>query len=313
MPLADPRNPIYTTPVMQARWAVVWLSFVVVGCAATGADDEDVYLPEVSPHDVVRDGDTVPDGPRPDGIYLDVPLPEDYGLEIADGGDACAVRNGCGGCSNLRASPGTPCGGCGGAYACNGPEDVMCVGGCSPSGCADNTREGFQTLATYPEIAACQGGFQVAGILHSVPACGNNAGNNSTNPNGIGCSIADLCAEGWRPCASPLEVGQRTTAGIPSDFPDVSFFAAAVSGPASMGDGECGIGSNDFFGLGTAGASADRGTCAPLTRSSGEKCDDLPPPWDCGDSGAVWQYDEADQATKPGPQGGGVLCCLAPG
>lgn len=296
---------------MQARWAVVWLSLGMVGCAATEADDEDVYLPEVTPRDIVRDADAAPDGPRPDGIYLDVPLPEDYGLEIAEGGDACAVRNPCGGCSNLRASPGTPCDGCGGTFACNGPEDVTCVTMCSLNGCADNTREAFLNLTTYPEIAACGGGFQEPGVLHAVPGCARNAGNNSTNPNGIGCSIADLCAEGWRPCASPLEVEQRTSAGVPSDFPASAFFAAAVSGPAD--DEVCGIGTNDFYGLGTAGGGADRGTCAPLTRSSGDKCDDLPAPWDCGEATGIWQYDEADQATKPGPQSGGVLCCLAPG
>jgi hypothetical protein len=84
-----------------------------------------------------------------------------------------------------------------------------------------------------------------------------------------------------------------------------------VSGP-NDGD-ECGIGTNDFYGLGTAGGSADRGTCAPLDRSSGDKCDDVPPPWDCGEATGIWQYDEATKATKPGPAGGGVLCCLGPG
>lgn len=312
MPLAEPPIPIYTTAVMQARIAGLCLSVALVGCAATGADDEDVYLPEVTPRDVVRDGDAEPDGPRPDGIRLDVPLPEDYGLEVSEASDACAVRNPCGGCANLEASPGTPCDGCGGTYVCAGPDEVTCATMCSPNGCADSTREAFLNMTTYNRIAACAGGFQVAGLLHATPQCSRNAGNNSTNPNGIGCSIADLCAEGWRPCASPREVQQRTGAGIPSDFPAASFFAAAVSGPAD--DDICGIGSNDFYGLGTAGGTADRGTCAPLTRSSGDQCDDLPAPWDCGES-TTWpnQFDEADKVTKPGPQGGGVLCCLAAG
>jgi len=276
------------------------------------AGEEDDFPFDTGREDVVRDADSATDpGVRPDGISLDAPLPDGYGLEVAEGGDGCVVRNPCGGCANLRSSPGTPCGGCDGEYACNGPDDVRCVGGCNPVGCADNTREAFLSPTTWPEIAACGGGFQVAGILHAVVSCGRNAGNNSTNPTGTGCSPADLCAEGWRPCASPREVTDRTAGGMPSDWPASSFFAASVSGPAD--DEVCGIGTNDIYGVGSAGGSADRGTCLPLTRTSGDQCDDLPSPWDCGTSPGIWQYDEASQVTKPGPGGGGVLCCLGAG
>jgi hypothetical protein len=289
--------------------STILLIGLMFGCAAVEDDPGDSWwVPEATREDGAEA--TVPDV-RPDGISLDSPLPDGYAVEVTEATDGCGIRNACGGCGRLRSDPGTPCGGCGGEYVCNGPEDVLCDGGCNPIGCSDFTREGFLSPSTYPEIAACAGGFSVAGITGSSSTCGRAAGNSSLNPSGTGCSLSDLCAEGWHPCGSPAEVRDRTTAGIPTDFPAASFFAAAVSGPAS--DEVCGIGTNDFYGVGTAGSSADRGTCAPLNRSSGEKCDDIPPPWACEDSGVAWQYDEAARAVKPGPGGGGALCCLGPG
>jgi hypothetical protein len=283
------------------------LAVLAAGCSPA-SDDEN--LTDYGRPDV-HDGEAVDIGPRPDGISIDSPLPDGYGIEVSEGGDGCGIRNACGGCSNLRASPGQACGGCGGTYACNGPEDVRCVGGCSPVGCADNSREGFRSTTTYTEIAACAGGFGIAGLFDIAVSCDRNAGNTSTNPSGSGCSAEDLCAEGWRLCASPAEVRDRTHAGIPDDWEANAFYAAKVSGPAS--DEVCGMGTNDFYGLGSTGGGADRGTCAPLTRTSGDQCGDLPSPWDCGESPGIWQYDEATQVTKPGATGGGVLCCLGAG
>jgi len=284
------------------------LCVLAVGCSAS---DDDEFQPDYG-HPDARDGEGGEIGPGPDGISLDSPLPDGYGIEVSDGGDACSIRNACGGCSNLRASPGQACGGCEGSYACDGPENVRCVGGCSPVGCADNSREGFRSTTTYSEIAACAGGFQIAGLFGVEVSCDRNAGNTSTNPSGAGCSAEDMCAEGWRLCASPDEVRDRTSGGtLPDDFESNAFYAAKVSGPAD--DTVCGMGTNDFYGVGTVGDGADRGTCAPLTRSSGDACGDLPSPWDCGDYPGIWQYDEATQVTKPGATGGGVLCCLGAG
>lgn len=264
-----------------------------------GAEDR-----EAAPPDVDRDA-------RTDGLALDFSLPDGYGTEVAEASDGCGIRNSCGGCLRLRAEPRTACGGCGGQYECNGPDSVVCVGGCSPIGCSDGLREGFVSVDDYPEIAACAGGFGVAGILWSEPMCTRRAGDDSSNPNGTGCSLSDLCAEGWRPCASPAEVRDRTDdRGCEVEWPAGSFFAAAVSG---AGSNRCGIGEDDFFGCGSAGRSPDRGTCAPLNRSSGEKCRDIPPPWQCEDRGVTSQFDEAVRAVKSGPAAGGVLCCLGPG
>ncbi|MBI5487608.1 MAG: hypothetical protein HY905_09770 [Deltaproteobacteria bacterium] len=292
----------------EACFAIVLV--VLGGCSAGGEADD--YMPDIyHPEATDGDADAGDPGARPDGLSLDSPLPDGYGLEMSEGGDGCGIRNACGGCTVLRYSPGQACGGCGGTYECNGPDELRCVGGCSPVGCADLTREGFLSTEDWPEIAACGGGFEVAGVLHSTPTCDRDAGNTSTNPMGTGCSAADLCAMGWRLCASAAEVGDRTrSGGVPSDWAASTFFAAAVSGPAD--DEVCGIGENDVYGIGSAGGGADRATCAPLTRTSSDKCDDLPSPWDCGDVSTVWQYDEATQITKLGPQGGGVLCCLAP-
>jgi hypothetical protein len=191
-------------------------------------------------------------------------------------------------------------------------------------GCADGEREGFLDLASHPDIAACSGGFQVAGLLGDVaPECGHGGGDDGAVPGGAGCSAADLCAGGWHVCALAAEVAQKSPTGCAGAAPvDGLFFA---TGQSSSGCGLCATGasvspecsscqcvagclqtdqtSNDVFGCGSLGAVAS--DCGVLDRFSNNLCGALSAPWLCGGDGC----DEAHAVAKPGPAAGGVLCC----
>ena len=189
-----------------------------------------------------------------------------------------------------------------------GCDDSSGTAVCVQSGCADGTREGFVDDAAYPTIAGCSGGWDQPGVLAvAPPACGRNAGNDSTNPTGTGCNVEDLCAPGWAVCGSTGDVltasggagcGDATVAGDPD-----LFFAARVSGPGSA---ICGAsGANDLFGCGNMGGNAN-GSCSPLTRYSNDLCGQLPTGgWSCGAIGV----EEANNVTKTQATGGGVMCC----
>ena len=190
----------------------------------------------------------------------------------------------------------------------------MCSGGvCTLSsigliGCADGTRDVFVSTTTFPGIAACAGGWDGNGktvgytgvfpapLRTSNPNCAQN-GNDGPNPNGTGCSAADLCASGWHICAGGEIIANARgafDAGTPVDgcsavtWPANSFFAAAIgstgyyecaepydtlTGPSctnSNGASGCkanpGI-TNDIFGCGTEGISVS--TCGDVDKSGG--------------------------------------------
>jgi hypothetical protein len=222
----------------------------------------------------------------------------------------CPVTNACGGCSVLATEPGLECGSCGGEFVCDGEEAVRCADPCMDLyGCADGEREAFTDATAFPDVAGCSGAWTTAGILDTEPVCGRDSGDDSGNPNGISCSAADLCAEGWGVCTlAELAAASPTVGCDATDIAPDTFFAAAVSGP---GDEECAEGeTDDLFGCGTVGLGADAATCAPLNRSSGDKCDDLPGVWDCpGEWYEINSHDEAQDVRKTGPSNGGVLCC----
>ncbi len=222
------------------------------------------------------------------------------------GGDGGQGGNACGGESVLAVEPGTPCGSCGGQFVCDGPDSVRCEDPCIETmGCADGEREGFTDATAFPNIAACAGGWTEPGILDVQPSCQHIAGDDSVNPAGLGCSAADLCAEGWHVCDSPEDVARSSPAGCRYPWEDGVFYAAAVSGD---GGGTCTQdGTNDLIGCGSAGSSADS-SCTPLNRTSGDKCGDLPDVWVCP-GGLFGSETEAEDVKKDGPEGGGVLCC----
>jgi WD40 repeat protein/formylglycine-generating enzyme required for sulfatase activity len=173
----------------------------------------------------------------------------------------------------------------------------------SENGCADGAREGFANTTTYPKIAACAGGWSVAGVISTTtPACNRAAGDDGANPNGTGCNVADLCSNGWHVCSSAADV---TTSGVSSNCSTLlaaaanQFYATRQSGP---GGGACGSGANDLFGCGSEGSTSLSG-CAPLDRTaySGQ----VTGPWSFGADNTA----EANNVTKTGPSGGGALCC----
>jgi hypothetical protein len=180
------------------------------------------------------------------------------------------------------------------------------VGVNDPSGCSDGQREGFTNLATHPNIAGCSGGFSLPGVVSvATPACGRVAGDDSNNPNGTGCNIQDLCAEGWHVCTSPADVASDSPTGCTGattggPTPRIMF----VQRTASSNSFTCGPGVDNFFGC----ASFTQGgiVCSPLNASGGNLCSNLlSTTWRCGTDSTM----EGNNVTKVGPANGGVLCC----
>jgi len=181
-------------------------------------------------------------------------------------------------------------------------------------GCSDGTREGFRNYALWPNIAGCAGGFSVPGVIGPPglkPACGLLAGDGSANPNGVGCSAADLCAAGWHICQDGTDVVNHSPTGdcescVPAGEP--RFFLVS-SGASPMGictpDRNA---ANDLHGCGGLG-QPESAECAPLTRRMGfADCIATGNVWACGT--AVQGTQEAALVTKAGPTLGGVLCCM---
>jgi hypothetical protein len=206
---------------------------------------------------------------------------------------------------------GKTCPACANGRSCGLPADCVsraCTDAkcANDTGCSDGTREAFADRVAFPRIAACAGGWSVPGLgTTATPLCDRASGNDSANPTGKDCSVADLCQIGWRVCETPAAVAERsagagcTAAGIAGQN---AFYAIRQSGP---GAASCGVGANDLFGCGDVGEPADPATCAPLDRSSNNLCVALPPTWACGADGAR----ELDNVTKAASTGGGVLCC----
>ena len=138
------------------------------------------------------------------------------------------------------------------------------------------------------------------GVAAPVPLCDRQGGNDGPLPDGMGCTIEDLCAEGWHLCTGLQEVAD---AGLDCGAQawGGQFFATSQSGP---GANSCGAGTNDVFGCGDVGYTSISG-CAPLNRSTGNLCVNLPGSWECSEDA----YDEVTHLVKPGPGEGGALCC----
>jgi len=188
-----------------------------------------------------------------------------------------------------------------------------CVDGeCLSNGCADGEREGFTDLGGFPEVAACSGGWDVAGMGAEEPACGRGAGDDGDNTAGVGCTVQDLCAEGWAVCADADELAGALPDGASCEDlePTVGgrpLFASAQRGSNQVGLSCDGMGTNDVFGCGAPSMNL-RANCAPFNRSiaGGE-----PAPWSLGRR-AAFNTTEWDVARKPGSARGGVLCCRRP-
>ena len=190
-----------------------------------------------------------------------------------------------------------------GGAASGGVTSTGGAGGAASVGCADGQREGFLDLATYPSIAACDGGFALPGVIGLTgPACGRAAGDDGPFPDGAGCNAMDLCASGFHLCADFTEIATKSATGCAGAAVGVAptFYATAQPG---AGQAKCGAtGTDDVYGCGSMGAPPNV-VCAPIDKWSGNDCKDLTAPWSCASP------TEALNLVKPGSTGGGVLCC----
>lgn len=186
------------------------------------------------------------------------------------------------------------------------------IGAPQAVGCADGTREGFIDLRGWRNIAGCAGGFEVPGLLDPAarsPQCDRAAGDTGMNPTGAGCSVTDLCAEGWHVCAGPEEVARLSPTDCESaaDSEHEQFFLVR-SGASPQG--VCGpdpTAANDLHGCGSLG-QPEAESCQPLERRlSFADCLASMGAWQCG--GPDDPHREATVVSKPGAAQGGALCC----
>lgn len=281
---------------------IVSLAFGVIMAAACSDDQQTNSLPPVK---------------APERSLGDAGSKSDSGNGTVAGGDASVIDTSTCKDGTLDGDEtdvdcgGATCPPCANGKKCTARKDcasLVCAGGtCSGDlGCSDGTREGFATIASFPNIAACNGGWSVPGVLGTTaPACGRASGNSSANATGAGCSVADLCQVGWHVCSDAIDVaGKSDGSGCANAaFAGDSFYATRQSG---NGGGLCeATGANDLFGCGSAGSTPDPATCGVLDRSSADLCAAIATTFVCGADG----FQEANAVTKADSANGGVLCC----
>lgn len=179
-------------------------------------------------------------------------------------------------------------------------------------GCADGTREGFLDPRGWRDIAGCAGAFSVKGLLSRdalMPGCAYQAGNTGENPMGVGCSVADLCAQGWHVCRNAEEVASASPTDCESAAdPEHPQFFLVRAGASSQGVcAPVAVAANDLHGCGTLGQPESE-ACQPLERRlSFADCAASSGAWICG--GADDPHNEANLVHKPLATLGGALCC----
>jgi hypothetical protein len=182
-------------------------------------------------------------------------------------------------------------------------------------GCADGTREGYLDRVKYPKIAACEGAWDepgLASIATRTPQCNRRAGNDGDRPNGQGCSVADLCASGWSVCETAHAVATAAPAGCgdaTAPYGDKPvFFLTRQRGTGLTCDANNVLGTNNLYGCGTIGSTADK-SCDPFTRMLRDTDCKMNAPWVCVDGPLGTSQNEYGIVTKNGSSRGGVLCC----
>ncbi len=212
------------------------------------------------------------------------------------------------------------------------------AGSGDPTGCADGTREGFQSLTQYSAIAGCSGAWSVPGLSDSIgPSCGRGAGNTGLNREGAGCAAADLCSVGWHVCRGKDEVGAKAVGGcagaVPAQATPNSLFFAVIQTSTTNATCDSSTSHNDVFGCGNLGIQLQAGkNCEPLNRALAStqagscgfnEAEPTLGPWQCV-GGPMSHLNEGNVVTKIGCPGssclydgrpianwdkGGVLCC----
>src|SRR5262249_50659879 len=136
-------------------------------------------------------------------------------------------------------------------------------------------------------------------------------GNSSANPNGMGCNVEDLCAEGWYVCHGAADVMAHSATGQCDPFADPNAPQIFITRQVQDANGVCSMlpDQNNVTGCGVVIGGAPVGGCDPLNRRM-RNYDCFPDPvWFCGtmaDPGNT----EAALVRKDGPDRGGVLCCM---
>jgi hypothetical protein len=212
-------------------------------------------------------------------------------------------------------------------YDGNGAPDLCQLDLRNNVGCSDGGREGFTSTTTYPDIAACAGGWSVPGLVtlsgetitDQTDRCANASGDDSANANGNGCSAEDLCAAGWSVCADQAAVaakgGVAACTNLGTSVTAPYLFATRQR---SQGGYICDIsldprGANDLYGCGSNDFGFALGNCGPLNRVTDDNCNNV-------DNNTVWTCNDNDPATpgsvrelvdvvKSSGANGGVLCC----
>src|SRR5438105_4581774 len=91
----------------------------------------------------------------------------DSGAATSGGGGASGAASGAATAGTAVTSSATAAGSTGSGTTSNG-------------GCADGTREAYPDPVAEPNIAGCDGIFQIGGVTGAPPACGRQAGNTGT-------------------------------------------------------------------------------------------------------------------------------------
>ena len=211
------------------------------------------------------------------------------------GGTGGASTGGTGGVAT-GGTGGTASGGTGGG-----------TGGVSTVGCSDGSREAFKIVSQWPNVAGCDGGWTVPGVLSAVsmnPACNRNAGNSSSNPAGSGCSVADLCAPGWEVCPDRNTFDNKSPTGCALDF-NTSLYLVR-QGMSSFGTGcSFATSANNIIGCGQDLGNQPASSCSPLNTYMTLSACNADPFWNCGNDAT----NEGQNVVKSGPGHGGVICC----
>jgi hypothetical protein len=203
--------------------------------------------------------------------------------------------------------------GSGGSSASSGTSTTASTasGSTSNAGCADGTREAYPDAAAEPNIAGCDGRFQLGGVTGTPqPQCNRQAGNSGAVSDGAGCNVADLCAVGWHVCAGPGEVQAHAKSGqCPlGNAAVLSFWLTTERWNNVVGCNH--VDNNNLVGCGNTGANtaAAPNNCAPL--SAVLRHDAHPGEWYAGTIADA--SSEAGVVYKIANGGGGVLCCRNP-
>ena len=194
-------------------------------------------------------------------------------------GAAAAAR----GCRGATASGGAGTSGSGGNGAASGSGGGGGKAGAGGSGaagstagdpgCSDGTREGYLDMVHYPTIAACAGAWDTPGLDSTdarTPQCDYRGGNDGDKPDGHGCSVA-ICESGWHVCTTAHGVALAAGASACTDAVGPSrkpvFFVTRQRATGLACDTNTNpTGTNNLYGCGNIGSTADKNSCTPLTR-----------------------------------------------